>query len=177
VIAISILVGIALLVAGRRLFWLFVGAAGFLYGLGVAPRLYPDQPELVVMLMAIAAGVIGAVLAIFLQKIAIGLAGALLGGYLLAGLGRNLGGELGSSELLLFIVGGIVGAILVIILFDWALIVLSSLAGAALIVHPLALSRPAETAIFAVAAIVGILVQTGWFLRGRSAVRERVTTS
>jgi hypothetical protein len=170
-IVISILVGIALLLAGRRLFWLFVGAAGFLYGLGVTPRLYPDQPEFVVMLLAIAAGVIGAVLAIFLQKIAIGLAGALFGGYLLAGLSQNFGGEIGGSELLLFIIGGIAGAVLVIILFDWALIVLSSLAGAALIVHPLAVSHLTEMTIFAAAAVVGILVQTGSFLRGRSAAR------
>ena len=170
-IAISMLVGIALLFAGRRLFWLFVGAAGFLYGLGVAPRLFPGQPELVVMVIAIVAGVIGALLAIFLQRIAIGLAGALFGGYLLAGLVRAFGGEIGSSETVLFLVGGILGAVLVIMLFDWALIVLSSLAGAALIVHPLALARAVETAIFAVAALVGILVQTGWFLRGRSRLQ------
>ena len=169
--AISMLVGIAVLFAGRRLFWLFVGAAGFLYGLGVAPRLFPEQPELVVMVIAIVAGVIGALLAIFLQKIAIGLAGALIGGYLLAGLVRASGGEIGSSEPVLFIIGGIAGAILVIMLFDWALIVLSSLAGAVLIVQSLALARGVETAIFAVAALLGILVQTGWFLRSRSALR------
>lgn len=174
-IAMSMLVGIALLLAGRRLFWLFVGAAGFLYGLGVAPRLFPEQPELVVMVIAIVAGVIGALLAIFLQKIAIGLAGALIGGYLLAGLVRAFGGEIGASEPVLFIIGGIAGAVLVIMLFDWALIVLSSLAGAALIVHPLALARGAETAIFAGAALFGILVQTGWFLRSRSALRAETS--
>ncbi|HXV44298.1 MAG TPA: hypothetical protein VEC96_14645 [Anaerolineae bacterium] len=32
---ISVLVGIAVLVAGRRLFWLFVGAVGFAIGLSL----------------------------------------------------------------------------------------------------------------------------------------------
>ena len=38
-VIVSILLGIILLVAGRRLFWLFVAAVGFLYGLNFAPMI------------------------------------------------------------------------------------------------------------------------------------------
>jgi hypothetical protein len=38
-----ILVGVLLLVLGRRLYWLFVAAVGFLYGLELAPRSCPGN--------------------------------------------------------------------------------------------------------------------------------------
>ena len=41
---ISLLIGIALLFFGRRLFWLFVAAIGFAIGLQLAPYLMQDPP-------------------------------------------------------------------------------------------------------------------------------------
>jgi hypothetical protein len=41
---VTILVGIVVLIAGRRLFWLFVGVVGFVAGLSLAFQLLADQP-------------------------------------------------------------------------------------------------------------------------------------
>ena len=62
-----LLAGIVLLLAGRRLYWLFVAAIGFLAGLELAPRFLPQQPDLVIVIIAAVLGVAGALLAIVAQ--------------------------------------------------------------------------------------------------------------
>ncbi len=71
---VTLLVGLAVLLLGRRLFWLFVGAAGFAVGLHVAPMVL-NGPEWLMVVAALVLGILGAVLAIFFQWLAIGLAG------------------------------------------------------------------------------------------------------
>ena len=78
------------------------------------------------------------ILATFLQKIAIAVAGFVAGGKLavaVTGAFVSDAGELGSYWLI-FIIGGIIGSILLLSLFDWALIFLSAIVGADLIVSP-----------------------------------------
>src|SRR5215210_6984687 len=140
---VSILVGVALLLAGRKLFWLFVGAVGFAYGLRVAPHIFAGVSGPILLLLAIGMGIIGAVLALLFQKLAIGLAGALLGGYFGAHLAFTLGLNTHEFALIPFVIGAVAGAVLVVILFDWALIILSSMAGAILIAQPLTLATGA----------------------------------
>lgn len=41
----QLLVGVVLLLFGRRLFWLFVAACGFAVGLNLAPQLTSTQSE------------------------------------------------------------------------------------------------------------------------------------
>jgi hypothetical protein len=59
----------------------------------------------------------------------------------------------------LFVLGGLVGALLMIVVFDWALIVLSSLSGASVIVQALALEWLPAMMIFVGLVTVGIVVQ------------------
>src|SRR5690348_12988135 len=66
----SIVVGLLLLFLGRKLFWLFVGAVGFLVGVEVAATLFPHQPDWS-LIVGLILGLIGAVIAIFVQKISI----------------------------------------------------------------------------------------------------------
>jgi hypothetical protein len=73
----SMILGIFLLFFGRRLFWLFVGVAGFIAGLTLVPQIISGQSELVILLIAIIAGIIGAFLAIMLEGFAILIAGFL----------------------------------------------------------------------------------------------------
>src|SRR6516164_9389471 len=84
---VSVLVGVAILLLGRKLFWLFVAALGFVFGSQIAAQV-THQPASapVVLLVAIALGIVGAVLAILLQKIAIGVAGFIAGGRIALGL-------------------------------------------------------------------------------------------
>jgi len=154
------LVGLALLVLGRKLYWLFVGGIGFVAALGLATRLMGTMPEWLQILVAVAAGLVGALLAVLVQKVAIGLAGFVGGGLILA-LGLEMFGVdlTGLWWLAAFIVGGLIGSYVVSAAFDWALILISTLAGAFLIVDALTLNSGLEIAIFVVAAVIGIAVQ------------------
>lgn len=164
----NILLGGALLVAGRKLFWLLVGTLGFLIGIGVAARLMHGT-ELATVIVGLLLGVVFAMVAIFLQSMAIGLAGFLGGGYVLLGLASLLGLSSTPATLIVFLVGGLAGVILIAVLFDWALISISSFAGASMVVRGFGL-RPAVAGLLYLGLLLfGVLVQ-GFALR-----RERTT--
>src|SRR5215208_1738541 len=125
---INLLLGSALLVAGRKLFWLFVGAAGFVTGMQLATRFW-QGPDLLALIVGLVVGVIFALLAIFLQALVIGIAGFLIGGYILTVLAAMLGIDVtGVTTWIVYVIGGLIGLLLVSFLFDWAIITLSSLA-------------------------------------------------
>jgi hypothetical protein len=156
---VSILVGIVVLTLGRKLFWLAVGAVGFIVGLRLGIQLTSGQSDWVVLVVALVAGGIGAILAIVLQKIAAGVAGFVLGGYSATWLLNFL--ELGLEQWawLFFIVGGIVGVILALSLLEAALIVISALAGAILIVQATNFGPLATGLLFLGLLVVGIVIQ------------------
>ena len=70
------IVGLAVLLLGRRLFWLFVGAVGFAVGLHAARAVFSEGPEWLVVVGALVLGVGGAILAIAFQWLAVGLGGS-----------------------------------------------------------------------------------------------------
>lgn len=157
---ITILVGIAVLIAGRKLFWLFVGVVGFLVGLSLAFQLLANQPTWLTWLAAVLLGLVGIVIAIFLQTAAIGLAGFFVGGYALAWLSQQFSLDMGQWVWLVFVIGGVIGVLLAIYLFDAALIILSALAGASLIVQALTFEPLVTVILFVVLVVLGILIQT-----------------
>ena len=61
------------------------------------------------------------------------------------------------------IVGGIIGAIVAAMIMDWAIIVLSSLAGATAILSPFAprMNDQVLTLVFLLITIAGIVIQSG----------------
>lgn len=166
---ISVLLGAALLFAGRRLIWLFVGALGFVFGMQLA-SLLPQLSETTVLIVGLIFGVLFALLAIFLQRLAIGLAGFLAGGFILTTFFARLGVE-GLSNWVVYLIGGAIGVVLVLLLFDWALIIFSSLAGAALLLQSFSSDTPAGVLIFLLLAIIGIIIQGGLMQRGRRGRR------
>ena len=159
-ILLRILAGIALLIAGRRLFWLFVGLIGFISGIQMATRFFPGQPEWMILAIALTAGVLGALIAFFLQWLAIGLAGFSAGAYIVASLLGVSGVGTSGIGWLLIVIGGILGVLLIIVLFDWALIILSSLVGSGLITETVHIDRGGATLLFIALCIVGIIVQS-----------------
>lgn len=157
---VRILVGVALLILGRRLFWLFVGLVGFVAGITLATQFLSGQPDWLVLVIALVAGLLGVLLALFLQQLAVGVAGFVAGGYIIVNLVSMLMGE--TDQLLywlIFLIGGIIGAVLVILLFDWALIVLSSLTGATLVVQAAGLNPTLTLVLFVVLLVVGFVIQ------------------
>lgn len=162
----TLVLGILLLLFGRRVFWLFVAVAGFIAGLTFATQFMSGQPELVILLIAIIAGIIGAFLGIMLEGLAILIAGFLAGGYLATTLVASLGLSLNAGYWMIYIIGGIIGLLLVAALFDWAIIFLSALLGAEIIMPFLSISASAYWLVFLGLLIVGILVQAGiWHRR------------
>ncbi len=155
--AINVVLGVVVLAFGRRLYWLFVGVTGFLLGAEFAAIALSDQPQWVATLIAVVAGLIGAVLAVGLQRVAFALAGLLAGGYLAIALAQNMGWH--DYAAIIAAVGAVAGCLLAIILTDQAIIALSCLAGAAAIVAEFGLSPVTEVACFLVLAILGAVYQ------------------
>ena len=58
-----------------------------------------------------------------------------------------------------YIIGGIVGAIFLFFVFDWALIFLSTLTGATLIVQMVTFNPPVEITLFLALVIAGTVFQ------------------
>jgi hypothetical protein len=114
--------------------------------------------------------VLGALLAITLQKIAIGLVGFIAGGLIALWLLRALALDPGAIQWLVFIGGGILGALLLAALFEWGLILLSSLVGANLLVSGAGglITLPANLLpiIFLVVFGLGVLIQARLLKRG-----------
>ena len=169
---INLILGGALVITGRKLFWLFVGAIGFIVGMQLT-ALFWHGPQGLAIIIGLVIGLIFAGFAIFLQTVAIGVAGFLAGGYTLSLLAAMFGIQAARLSWIRYIAGGIIGLLLVIYLFDWAIITLSSLAGASLVVQALLPGRAAGGLIFFILFIAGVLIQ-GFTLR---AEKSRVTTS
>jgi hypothetical protein len=166
----NVTLGGSLLLLGRKLFWLLLGALGFVTGVEVSTR-FVRGSEVSVVLGAIALGIAFALLAIFVQSAAIGLAGFLGGGYAVLSLADLLGLQGRVPQIAAFAVGGILGVILIVLLFDWALVSISSLAGASMIVRGLPLAPASRAPAYLILLLVGVLVQ-GFALRREKAARK-----
>jgi hypothetical protein len=168
----SILIGVVILFFGRKLFWLCVAAIGFAAGVELAPHLVQDPSALLSLTIALLLGIIGALLALFLQKIAIAVLGFLAGGKLAGAIAAAFFVHYAQHSTIIFVIGGIIGAILLLVLFDWALIVVSSLIGAHLIVYQstIALPQSGSIILFIGLAVVGILVQAASLRRSGATI-------
>jgi hypothetical protein len=155
---VTLLVGLAVLLFGRRLFWLFVGAAGFAVGLHVAPAVFADSSEWLVVVAALVLGIVGAVLAILFQWLAVGLGGFAAGvhGGLAAASALGLDGPWLWAAVF---AAGIVVAALVLWLWDPVLILLSAVTGAALLAPLIPVPPVVQAWIFLGLLVAGIVVQ------------------
>ena len=154
------------------IFWLFVGFIGFAVGFHYAASVWQLQSQLLLIGLAALTGIVGAMLAVFFQKIAVGLAGFAGGGYIALNLINLLGVRLDQLVWLPYLVGGLIGAMLMFFIFDWALIFISSLAGASMVIQALNLNPGMEFGLYLALAIFGLLVQTVLF-RKTATPREK----
>jgi hypothetical protein len=154
-----ILFGLILVTTGRRLYWFFVGVMGFLVGVAYAPQIFPGQTPAMQLVIALVAGFVGASIALFLQSLMVGLAGFVAGGFIVTRILQALAVDTSGYGWVPFVIGGVIGAALVAILFNWALVILSSLAGALLVTQSLATSLQIQGLIFVVLFLIGIAAQ------------------
>lgn len=153
----NIVLGAILLVFGRKLFWLFVGIAGFLVGMELASNLLADQQDWVRWLAAIGAGLIGVFLAVFAGRVAFAIGGFFAGAYIAMLIVQHFGFAVNPNVPL--VVGGVIGAVVAAALMDTAIIVLSSLMGAGAIAQEIDVTQPIRTLIFLGLVAAGIVVQ------------------
>src|SRR5262245_25577792 len=129
-----VLMGVVVLLFSRSLYWAFIAIAGFLVGMALANLWLADKQEWARILAAIGAGLIGAIVGIVVQRLAFAIGGFFAGAYLALVIASRL--HAGGDPHIWTIIGGVIGAIAAALLMDWAIIVLSSLAGAAAILAP-----------------------------------------
>ena len=169
-----IVVGIVLLAFGRRLFWLFIGAVGFVTGFETARQYLALQPDWIIWGVGLLCGLLGILLAVFLQRLAVGLGGFAAGGFIAQYLGALLG--LGTTLMLgIYLAGGIIGAVLLYVAFDWALVFLSSIAGALLIVESIHWGPLYEALLCGVLIAAGAIFQAVWMNKVSSKEKRRET--
>jgi hypothetical protein len=162
---VGVLIGVVILFFGRRVFWLCVAAIGFAVGVEIAPLLVNEASSLLALVIALVFGLLGALLALFLQKVAIALLGFLAGGKLATAIAASFFVHYSQYSTIIFVVGGVIGAILLLAVFGWALIVVSSFIGAYLIQSAIVLPPTGSTLVFIGLAILGIFVQAATFRR------------
>lgn len=158
-IVFDVIFGALLLFTGRKLFWLSVGIMGFLVGVAFAEQLASQIGELMVIFCAVLFGIFGALLAVAFQWGTIILLGILGGGYFLMNIPLMAGQS--QPSWWLFLLGGIMGMLVMVFAFDWALIGISSLLGAMLLVQHLEINETLRGMLFLSSAILGIWVQCG----------------
>jgi hypothetical protein len=162
---IGVIVGTVILLFGRKLFWLFVAALGFAVGVEIAAYFMHDPPVWMTLVIALGLGILGALLAIMLQKLAIAVAGFVAGGRLASALLAAFFVDYSHYRGITFVIGGIVGALLLLALFDWVLILLSSVEGAHLIGSGIVLPQSGAVILFCALVVIGLVVQ-GSMLHG-----------
>jgi len=146
-----------LLLWGRRLFWLFVAGMGFVAGATFATDVLQIKPDWLVLVIALATGIVGALASVVMQYVVVAAAGFLAGGYVVHAWAVALGFD--GPEWIGFLIGGVIGAILVVVVLDWALIGLSTLVGATIMAQSVRLERPLPAVLFVGLCIVGIVAQ------------------
>lgn len=149
--------GLGLLFFGQRLFWVFVAAVGFFAGVEFAATLFRGWPEWQIFLAALGTAVIGAALAVALQRLAVILAGAFVGGLLAMRIAPDLGLHTDAALLVTFVAGALLVAVLMAVLFDPAVILVSAVAGAVILVDALEVDSVLAAPLGIALAVIG-----GW---------------
>ena len=158
---VNVIGGALLLALGRKIFWFFVAASGFFAGFELASRTFHVSQVWVAILIGIAVGLVGALLAVFAQKLVIGAAGFLAGAFIASRLVPQLGAQVKSWEWFAILIGGVIGIILMYAIFEWALMILSSVAGAMLVVEGLNLAGVVAIIAGIILFVIGIAIQAG----------------
>jgi len=165
--ALLLVIGVILLLLGRRAYLISIGILGFLGGLYIFTTFIGTAHDWRSILFALLTGTIGSLLAYALHRAAWVFGGFCGGGVLLYYLRDSSGLMSAMSPVPVFILGGIAGAILFLLALDRALIIISCLTGAALITYQSGLQKAPALLLFAG------LFTCGFFVQSRSMRTDR----
>lgn len=167
----NIIMGVILLLFGRKLFWLFIGIAGFLFGMEITGMYFGGQPQWVQLAIAIGVGCLGALLAMLAQRLAFTVGGFFAGVFLALKVGQLFAVPGPGAMLLLIIGAGVIGAVVATLVMDMAITILACLVGAAAIVGELHLGHSVNFVVFVILAGAGFLFQEKLLPRAKKARR------
>jgi hypothetical protein len=155
----QLVIGVLLLIFGRKVFWLFLGGIGFLAGMTLALKFIGGESTSALWITGLIGGLVGAALAVFIQKVATAVAGFVGGGMLGYVIAHMAGWQTEHFPWIPVLVCGVLGILFATFLFKWALTVLSSGVGAYMIVEAFDLPAFLSTFLVIVLAIAGIVIQ------------------
>jgi hypothetical protein len=130
----KILLGLLILLAGRKIFWAVACTLGFLIGFVLAAVLFQTQSDMLRVGVALGAGLVGLLLALLIPKLTAAGVGFIAGCFVVPMILRQ--GELVQSTLPLILaglIGGGLGMLLMTRAFNLALAALSAFIGAYLL--------------------------------------------
>jgi len=159
-ILIKLIFGSVLLAFGRKLVWLSIALVGFIAGFSAAQSFIPDRAIWYVIGVGIIVGILLVLLARFVKNIAFGLGGFLLGAYLVNSILEIMKLELATLAWIFILMGGALGAFFLLAAFELGLKVLSSFAGAMLIVQTLPSTFAFKQITFLALVILGVVIQS-----------------
>ena len=160
--ALFIVLGFVLLTTGHQLPWLFVAAAGFIFGNLIGQQPFLGFSGLNLTIFSISTAVIGGLLVIYFRKIMVVLAGLLAGAYVCYYLPTALGWNTAWISWWIWLVAGIISAAIILIWNTLPLILVTSLLGSTLVIQYTSFQRIGELMIFVIFFLFGITAQ--WVL-------------
>lgn len=155
----NIILGMIMLLFGRKLYWLFIGIAGFLFGMEISRMFFGGQSQWLQLAIAIGLGCLGALLALLVQRLAFTIGGFLAGVFLAIKASPFIAVPDHGAMLLLIIGAGIFGAVVATLVMDMAITILVCLVGAAAIVGELQLGPVLNFLAFVILVGAGFLFQ------------------
>ena len=156
---ILIVLGFVSLVGGNLLPWMFVGSVGFVLGSYLAGAMGFDQSEWQVLTVSTAIGMVGVFLTFYVRKFMALVAGFLAGGFISLTLPAILGWVMPLSEWQAFLLVGAACLVILLLWYSLSLILVSTLAGATLILQNMTFGTISQEAIFVVLLVFGLIAQ------------------
>lgn len=156
---INLAFGFLFLVAGHQLPWLFVAGTAFMLGTPFADLLGIAPGVLERISFSFACAAIGVLLGYYLRKLVVALAAFYTGGMAFLGLAHLLAWDFSAIRLPVFLLSGAIAALLVLAWYHWALILVSVLGGAILIIQNFSITGVSSSALFVVCIIFGLTSQ------------------
>jgi hypothetical protein len=160
-----IVVGLAVAFMGRKLVWLFVAAAGFAIAYQLTSRFLGGLDPTLNLIISVGVGVVAGYFATKFGRLLIMIAGFILVGNAALTIGGLFGITSGFWALLIFVVGGLLALGLIRWMFALALIIISAIGGASMVVDGaevlnfVANNAWIGTALGAVIVVLGFLYQ------------------
>ena len=160
--AVQALVGFLTLILGRQYYAVYVGAITFMLARIYIPQFFPKQSISNVSVTSIVAGILVGGLSFSLKRILAIIASFFVGGSLVFGVADIVGLDPAFQTWTAFVIAGVIGAVLTLLAFDFAVIFLSAVYGASLILQSLHLPGFSQLFWLILLAAFGIIVQ--WVL-------------